>query len=195
MDLPEPAVSFVVWGEPKSKGSRSSFAVKKGPKGSQTFTGKTVSVEQDPGGRKKEWTRRVDEVVQAMAMSGAPLLEGPLVGAVEFWLTRPKSHPKTKRTWPGVYPDLSKLLRAIEDPLKGVLIKDDAQIVRYRELLKDYAVYSGDPRPRAVVKLWRVEDLYVEMEGGDREGAAGSAQESFPAVETGVGAGAAPGAP
>ena len=45
-----------------------------------------------------------------------------------FYLQKPPSAPK-KRHHPVVKPDLSKLIRASEDAMTGVLYADDAQIV------------------------------------------------------------------
>ena len=56
-------------------------------------------------------------------------LDGPLWVAFDFRLPRPK-RPKDSR--PIGPPDLSKLVRAVEDGLKvGGIIKDDARIVRF----------------------------------------------------------------
>jgi Holliday junction resolvase RusA-like endonuclease len=56
-------------------------------------------------------------------------LDGPLYLEVTAWLPRPKSKPARVR-YPDVTPDLSKLIRAIEDALTaaGVWV-DDARIV------------------------------------------------------------------
>jgi len=52
----------------------------------------------------------------------------PVHLVVDFFLERPVSIPK-KRSQMVVRPDASKLLRATEDALTGVLWQDDAQIV------------------------------------------------------------------
>lgn len=53
----------------------------------------------------------------------------PVEMTVAFYFQRPPSIPK-KRTCHVVKPDLSKLLRAAEDSLTGIIYADDAQIVR-----------------------------------------------------------------
>jgi Holliday junction resolvase RusA-like endonuclease len=161
---PTPDISFTVWGTPAPKGSKSAFPIrrKSGRMGVAVVEGKTD--------RQKDWSRRIEEVVQGLAASGSPMLDGPLVASIEFFLPRPASAPKRRRTWPDRKPDLDKLLRAILDPMSGVLIADDARIVEFVGLSKNYA--SGPageaPRPCAVVCLWTWESYYglPEQEAG-----------------------------
>ncbi len=112
-------------------------------------------------GQPQRWRQAVEAVVQEQARSGAPLLDGPIVAWVCFYLPKPKSAPKSRRVWPDRKPDLSKLLRAIEDPMKGKLIADDARIVRFARLEKvyveDVSPFPYDARPRAEVMLWLAE--------------------------------------
>ncbi len=69
---------------------------------------------------------------------------GPVELAANFYLPRPSGH-RGKRglrpsapTLPSKKPDLSKLVRAIEDALIGIAYHDDAQIVRL-DVEKRYA--------------------------------------------------------
>jgi crossover junction endodeoxyribonuclease RusA len=62
----------------------------------------------------------------------------PVRITMEFHVPRPPSVPK-KRTEPSVPPDLDKYIRSTNDALKGVLWKDDAQVVEIRAR-KVYAV-------------------------------------------------------
>ena len=48
---------------------------------------------------------------------------------IMFFLPKPKSEPKTRRTWPDRRPDLDKLVRAVLDALTGVAYRDDGQVV------------------------------------------------------------------
>jgi Holliday junction resolvase RusA-like endonuclease len=67
------------------------------------------------------------------------LLEGALLLEATFYRPRPASHFGSGRNagvlkasappFPTVRPDTTKLLRAIEDALKGIWYRDDAQIV------------------------------------------------------------------
>lgn len=154
MALPPPAVEFTVYGVPATKGSKTAFPVRRGG----VLTGQ-VAVREGRSDAFKDWNRRVEEVVQEIAhRPGAPFLEDAIVADIVFYLPKPKSAPKTRPSWPMRKPDLSKLLRAVEDPMNGVLIADDARIVRFVRLEKRY-VDPDDPRPRAVVRLWDVESL------------------------------------
>jgi len=143
--------TFTVYGVPAPKGNKSAFPIRKGGR----LTGRVAVVEKGEG--HKDWSRRVEEVVQAHAAGGAELLDGPLALAVRFYLPRPVSEPKRRRTWPQRKPDLDKLIRALLDPMSGVLIADDARIV---ELFasKDFAEATEDPRPRAVVSVWNLSE-------------------------------------
>jgi crossover junction endodeoxyribonuclease RusA len=64
-----------------------------------------------------------------VAMKDQPPMEGPLALSATFWLPKPASAPKRKRTWPIKKPDWDKLARGF-DALTGVVWRDDAQVVR-----------------------------------------------------------------
>jgi Holliday junction resolvase RusA-like endonuclease len=69
-------------------------------------------------------------------------LDGPIIARMVFSFRRPKSIKYTKRPFPSVYPDLSKLCRSTEDALKAAgAIADDSLIVEYTRLAK---VYCGE---------------------------------------------------
>jgi crossover junction endodeoxyribonuclease RusA len=55
----------------------------------------------------------------------------PVEVAFAFYFARPPSIPK-KRSCHVVKPDLSKLIRAAEDSLTGIIFNDDAQVIRIR---------------------------------------------------------------
>lgn len=80
------------------------------------------------------WKRTVAQVAGA-EMSGRPLLIGPLALRVRFYMPRPKGHYGKKGLrpsappFPVVAPDATKLLRACEDALQGIVYRNDAQIV------------------------------------------------------------------
>lgn len=101
-----------------------------------------------PGGSKKHigGGRMVDDckrngpwrsVVALTAMqSGCKPLDGPLYMFIEFMMPRPKGHFRKDGTlkpsapkFPTVKPDTTKLVRALEDALKGIAWNDDAQVV------------------------------------------------------------------
>lgn len=69
---------------------------------------------------------------------------------VEALLPRPKSAPKRREVPATKKPDVSKIVRAVEDALTGVLYRDDAQIT-IELARKDYA--PRDQQPRTVVTV------------------------------------------
>jgi Holliday junction resolvase RusA-like endonuclease len=84
-------------------------------------------------------------------------LDVPLSVGMVFLIERKKS---VRRPYPSVKPDLSKLVRAVEDALTDAKVwRDDALVVRYHELDKVYAAAGEEPgvlisiRPLAAVTL------------------------------------------
>lgn len=71
-------------------------------------------------------------------------LDGSLVLGATFYLPRPAA--AKKRLFPFTKPDLGKLIRAVEDALKGLAYTDDSRIVMYDKTRKLYA----DGRPPGV---------------------------------------------
>lgn len=99
----------------------------------------------DDSARSRPWKALVaDAAVENMltigtngsrVLEGRPLLQGPLKLSVTFYLPRPKGHfgarglKPSAPIYPTVKPDVTKLLRAVEDALTGIVWRDDAQIV------------------------------------------------------------------
>ena len=107
----------------------------------------------------RSWREAVaSAAVEAMRLDRVLPLDGALGMALTFRLPSPRSRPTELRTekqkveWarPWRRPDLSKLVRSVEDALAGVAYRDDAQIV---ELVtkKDYAPVAG-----VDVELWNI---------------------------------------
>jgi Holliday junction resolvase RusA-like endonuclease len=78
-----------------------------------------------------------------------PLLRGPLHVVVAFYMPRPKGHFNSKGEirgsappYPISRPDTTKLMRAVEDALTGVIWVDDAQVV-IQYLYKLYEIDRG----------------------------------------------------
>lgn len=104
------------------------------PGGSKTFYGSGHVVDAAKGN--KQW--RSDVGWEVKAQYGRPPLKGPLEIWVTFWIERPKYHYRTGKyshllrddapAFHTVVPDTTKLLRAFEDALTGILWVDDAQI-------------------------------------------------------------------
>lgn len=120
-------VSIVVAGIAAPAGSKSAFPNRK--------TG-GVSV-RDSSKRAKPWQAVVASAAKD-AFAGA-LLAGPLHLEIVFVLPRPKGHYGTGRNAatvrpsapiaPDVKPDLTKLVRGVEDALTGLVWRDDGQVV------------------------------------------------------------------
>lgn len=62
-----------------------------------------------------------------------------VVATFKFYFAKPESVSK-KRTQHVVRPDLSKLIRATEDALTGIIYTDDSQIVKYVDTEKLYGL-------------------------------------------------------
>lgn len=104
-----------------------------------------------PSGALTRW-REAIALVAARAHQGEPF-EGPVELWCEFVLPRPKSHwtksgrlTKSAPRYPGK-PDLSKLVRAVEDALTGIVYRDDAQVVSYGDTSKRYAGMTAEGEP------------------------------------------------
>lgn len=118
---------FFVPGIPAPGGSKRAFRNKK--------TGAMLITETCK--RAKPWRDRVASVAQE-TMTGPPL-DGPLWMSLTFFMRRPKGDYGTGRNagklktsarpYPTTTPDRTKLLRAFEDALTGVLWRDDTQII------------------------------------------------------------------
>jgi Holliday junction resolvase RusA-like endonuclease len=111
------SVDFFVPGIPQPQGSKRGFV---------SANGKVSMVESAAG--VKPWRSDV-KVFAADAMTGRPLLTGPVSLRCDFVMKRPVSTPKTKPTPAATKkPDLDKLLRAIGDALKGTVYAEDSLI-------------------------------------------------------------------
>lgn len=167
--LPRPWLAFTVYGVPAPQGSKNARPVYRGRGTARRFTGRVALVESSA--KVRPWRERVAEAAaEAMRAAGrVELLDGQIAVSMVFTLrTKPTSRPDwwpsgmawSRRVWwwPASMPDLSKLARSTEDAMTGVVWRDDARVVRYRDLAKTYA---GDPRepdslsePGAVIRVW-----------------------------------------
>ena len=85
-------------------------------------------------------------MIAMQEMRGRQPFDCPVVGFVTAELPIPQSWSKKKQEaalrgeiWPGKKPDLSNILKQIEDALNGIVFRDDALIVRYDLLVKRYS--------------------------------------------------------
>lgn len=138
-------VRFTVYGRAQTQGSKKAVRAGKFAK----------VVDANPG--TKEWRRLVGQVAgEAMTEGGHELMRGGVGLQIDFYFARPKSHSgtgrnagKLKPSAPALHttkPDVSKLTRAVEDALSGIVYLDDSQVVSH-ECYKHY----GSPERAEVV--------------------------------------------
>jgi crossover junction endodeoxyribonuclease RusA len=142
-------VSFTVRGVPVPQGSKRALV--------HRSTGRAVVIEQG-GQRHKDWRADVKAAAMAAVLAATPswngqVLTGPVGVSIYFTMPKPKSAPKTRRTWPDKRPDLDKLVRAILDAITGEVIADDAQVVTL-QATKDYP--DGFDVPGCTVAVWTI---------------------------------------
>lgn len=127
IERPGRFVTFTVAGVAIPAGSKRAFFKKGG--------GRPIVTDDNP--RTKSWQGRVADAATE-AMDG-PLLAGPLELILTFTVPRPQGHYGTGRNagtvrqsaplFPVVKPDVTKLVRAVEDALTGIVWRDDAQVI------------------------------------------------------------------
>ena len=127
-----PALSIFVPGTPRPQGSKRAIPSRKPG-------GKPIMVEQVKG--LADWRGDVRRVAMDQWGSRAPL-DGPLAIDLLFLFVRPQSHHQgNDRSLPcridaprfrEKTPDASKLQRAVEDALTGIVYTDDARIARWQ---------------------------------------------------------------
>jgi Holliday junction resolvase RusA-like endonuclease len=152
-------LSFTVMGRPQPAGSKRAFPIRRKDGGGWVATGRIAVVEDNPNSG--EWKQAVAFAgLNALSRVTAPdrfgndpmPLEGPVGVSVRFFLRRPKGHFGTGRnvgklkdsapSFPTSKPDATKLLRAVEDALTGVVYRDDAQVVE-QQVVKVYGHPEG----------------------------------------------------
>jgi Holliday junction resolvase RusA-like endonuclease len=124
------AIAFTVLGKPSPSGSKKAFQHSK--------TGRIVVVDTAKGKAKWQTLCKL-AAIEAVKESGWECASGPITLFVEFTFARPKSHYRTGKNstifkesaplWHIQKPDRTKLLRCLEDSFKGVLWKDDSQVM------------------------------------------------------------------
>lgn len=116
-------VSFAVYGLAQPAGSKTAGRSKDG----RMFV-------RDDAKRSRPWKTQVAQAA-GEAVNGAGLLDGALELSVIFTVPRPKGHYGARGLRPSApehptkRPDITKLLRAVEDACTGIVWRDDAQIV------------------------------------------------------------------
>lgn len=167
----EVLASFFVPGIPATAGSKRPHFNKK--------TGKTYVSDDCKKG--PAWRTSVE--TKASASYTGEVLRGPLSLAIVFYQVRPLEHYGTGRNagklrqgcpqYPAKRPDVTKLFRATEDALKGIVWADDGQVVisravkMYGDRAGALVVVSRPPvlTPRQLI-VTVTEDLFaVAVEG------------------------------
>ena len=141
-------ISFCVWGRPQQRGSKNSF-VPLNRKTGEPFrrkNGGVVVSTVDSNKKSKNWMQQVRSA--AAEVFRGDLLQGPIRLSARFYFKRPASHfgsgknaGHIKDSAPLFHtqtPDLSKLLRALEDGITGVVWLDDRQVYRYDDMTGKY---------------------------------------------------------
>ncbi|MDH3291517.1 MAG: RusA family crossover junction endodeoxyribonuclease [Gemmatimonadota bacterium] len=125
--MTDTTIQLKVYGRPVPAGSKRGFPIR--GKGGKIHVSVT-----DASSKAKPWQAQV-RAEAAELMAGRPLIRDPIQARAMFYLARPKGHfgkrglrPSAPR-YPAVQPDASKLWRAVEDALQGVVYANDAQIV------------------------------------------------------------------
>lgn len=131
--------------------------------GSKRHVGRGIMV--DSCNRLAPW-RNLVAFTAAASTVGRPACDTAVVVQVTFYLPRPASHYGTGRNasvlkatapaYPLGKPDTSKMFRAVEDAMSGVVYTDDCRVVEIRAT-KRYADETTDNKPGARVRVWVVE--------------------------------------
>lgn len=132
-------IRFFVPGVAKPGGSKTAGAIyRKGPDGRPVPVvnehGRVLTTTREACKGNPAWRATVATAARA-AYEGAPIDE-PLFLGVLFLISRPKSHLSARGglkpsapPYPTGKPDATKLMRAVEDALKGILYVDDSRCV------------------------------------------------------------------
>lgn len=135
-------IKFSVPGVPAPGGSKRAFK--------SAATGKIVVL--DDAKNNAGWRSRVSVFARQAMGTDAPL-DGPLAMTLIFVVPRPKEHygtgknasrikPWAETARPIRKPDVTKLTRAAEDAMTGIVWKDDAQVVM-QQAEKRYGENAG----------------------------------------------------
>lgn len=133
------AFTVTVYGRPQPAGSKRAFR--------NPHTGRIAVVDASKGSR--PWKQEVTGAALEACDGELLLLDGPLILDVKFYLARPRGHYRTGKNahllrdaapgYPTTKPDTTKLLRAVEDALTGIVWTDDSRVI-YQVASKHYGV-------------------------------------------------------
>lgn len=155
---------FTVYGKQATQGSKRAFA-------RRCKDGRIVASIVDDNPRLKHWRTVVAE--QAQKHGPKVPIAGPVSVVVSFRFARPACHygtgrnagtikPSARRK-PIGKPDSTKLWRAVEDAMKGIIWRDDSQVVDVR-IRKNYG------RRYSTTVAWReIQDAINTRQGASDE--------------------------
>jgi Holliday junction resolvase RusA-like endonuclease len=150
-------IRLVVYGRPAPQGSKIASRAK---------DGRVFVREASP--RLRDWRYEVARTAREHIEVVEPL-NLPVCMNIAFELPRPRSHLTKKGTlrkgapsYPS-RPDLTKLVRAVEDALTGIVWRDDGQVV----MVQAYKAYAESAtEPRCVISIVPM-NISVEIERDD----------------------------
>lgn len=152
MQIRHEIVSFTALGTPRPGGSKSAFYIK--------ALGRAIIT--DASKKVRPWMALVSDAAM-QAYDGEIIAGVPLVLSTTFLMPRPKSHYRTGKhagelkpnapLWHIGKPDLTKLLRALEDALTGIVWHDDSQVVLHGLGSPQKRYTLAGERPGALVRV------------------------------------------
>lgn len=162
-------IQFFAEGRPVPQGSKNAKLLRRG--GQLVYkNGEPVIVQWDQAAdRLNPWRKAVWTAARKVWTGG--LIAGPVRLELVFHMRRPKSHYTTKGLRPAApwyhtsQPDLTKLVRAVEDALTERVWQDDRQVVETQAV----KVYASRGQPEGVaVKIRPIADPRVSAAEAER---------------------------
>jgi Holliday junction resolvase RusA-like endonuclease len=146
-------ICFTVFGQPVPQGRPRAFR-----------RGRFLGFYDPP--RSRSWKQEVR--LQTRPFRPARPIQGPLAMEVHFILYRPKSLPR-RLVHHVRKPDLDNFIKAVKDALKGLIYRDDSQIVR----LSASKAYGDPPRVELIIEEFsheRADRVPEKIQETDAEG-------------------------
>ncbi len=137
---------IIVYGIPAPQGSKRFVGHAKSGRGIMVESSKAV----------KPWREAVKWAALGEGIRGPEdAIVGPVRVEMSFTLPKPKSAPKTRRTYPDRKPDLSKLIRSTEDALTDAGVWEDDSRVIYCGASKLYPSegLGALSKPGAIIRI------------------------------------------
>lgn len=136
--MAEYELMFTAWGNPAPKGSKTPTGqYRRNQKGGLTPILRESSQGVKEFEEKIAWYAKLAIAKLPTEKRAKFPMEGPLIATMVFTMKR-ATRGANSADAPSVMPDLSKLTRAAEDAVKGVVWTDDGRVVGYDLLWKAY---------------------------------------------------------